>query len=326
MPPATAAAHPNLAFIKYWGTRDDALRLPSNGSISMNLDGLETRTSVRFDPALPADELIIDAQPASPPALARVTGVLDLVRHMAGITLFARVDSASNFPTAAGIASSASAFAALAVAASKAAGLDLSEAGLSRLARRGSGSACRSVPGGFVEWKPGLSDQDSYAISIAPPDHWDLVDCIAVISTDPKTTGSSQGNTLAVTSPLQSARVEDAPRRLEICRKSIMQRDFEALSSIIELDSNMLHAVMITSRPALFYWQPVTLTLMQDIREARAGGLPVCYSIDAGPNVHAITLKDEAARVADLLRSLPGVQDVRNAAVGGPARIIGTEP
>ncbi len=319
---ATAIAHPNIAFIKYWGNRDDTLRLPSNGSISMNLGGLETRTFVQFDDILTADELTINKELATRPALERVSHVLETVRRMAGSRVFARVESESNFPASAGIASSASAFAALSLAAVKAAGIDLSEADLSRLARRGSGSACRSVPGGFVEWAAGSNDADSFAATIAPPAHWALSDCIAIISTEPKSTGSSQGNALAGSSPLQAARVVDTPRRLEICRKAIQERDFDALAAIVELDSNLLHAVMMTSSPALFYWQPATLAVMQFVRAERAKGMPVCYSIDAGPNVHVITLQDEAGRAADLLQGLEGVRDVLVASVGGPARLV----
>ena len=232
------------------------------------------------------------------------------------------VTSDSNFPSGAGIASSASGFAALALAATRAAGIELDEAGLSRMARRGSGSACRSIPGGFVEWQVGTGDSDSYAVSIAPPGQWPLVDCIAIVSSDPKATGSTEGQALAGTSPLQTSRVADAPRRLEVCRNAILQRDFAAFAGIVELDSNMLHAVMMTSTPALFYWQPATLTVMQAVQAARAKGLPVCYSIDAGPNVHVITEVAEQERTANLLRGLPGVQEVRAAHVGGPARIF----
>lgn len=319
---AAALAHPNIAFIKYWGNRDDALRLPASGSISMNLDGLQTRTSVTFDPALAADTLTIDGLPAAGPALERVSGFLDLVRQMAGIGLRAAVVSENNFPMGTGIASSASAFAALALAASRAAGLTLSEGELSRLARRGSGSACRSIPGGFVEWLPGADDAESYAVSIAPPEHWNLSDCIAIVSTEHKATGSARGNTLAATSPLQAARLADAPRRLDLCRAAILGRDFAALAAIAELDSDMMHAVMMTSTPPLFYWQPATLTVMQAVREARAGGLPVCYTVDAGPNVHVICEARAAGQTVALLARLPGVRQVLQAGVGGPARLI----
>ncbi len=319
---ATAIAFSNIAFIKYWGNRDEALRLPVNGSISMNLAGLETRTSVTFSVLVQEDSLSLNGRPTTGTAYERVSGFLDIVRQLAGINFRARVKSKSNFPAGAGIASSAAAFAALALAASKAAGLELDEAGLSRLARRGSGSACRSIPGGFVEWKVGTGDANSYAISLAPPEHWPLIDCVAIVSSDPKATGSTEGQALAETSPLQAMRVSDAPRRLEICRKAILQRDFAAFADIVELDSNMLHAVMMTSLPALFYWLPATLTVMQEVRTARAKGLPVCYTIDAGPNVHVITEVPEAVDTASMLRSLPGVREVRTAFVGGPAYLF----
>jgi diphosphomevalonate decarboxylase len=318
---ATALAHPNIAFIKYWGNRDETVRLPANGSISMNLEGLETRTSVVFSILHRDDSLTLNGLPIRGKGLKRVSTFLDLVRQMAGIKTRAKVTSENNFPLGAGIASSAAAFAALALAAAKAAGLDLDEAGLSRLARRGSGSACRSVPAGFVEWQMGTGDSDSFAVSIAPPRHWDLVDCIAVLSSEQKHTGSTEGHALAGTSPLQAARVTDAPRRLEICRNAILQRDFAALAEMVELDSDMMHAVMMTSRPPLFYWRATTLTVMQSVREARGKGLPVCYTIDAGPNVHVITEAAKAEQVSSLIRSIPGVREVRVAGAGASARV-----
>jgi diphosphomevalonate decarboxylase len=168
----------------------------------------------------------------------------------------------------------------------------------------------------------GTGEADSYAISIAPPEHWPLIDCIAIVSGTPKATGSTEGQARAGTSLLQAARVADAPRRLEICRNAILKRDFAAFADIVELDSNMLHAVMMTSNPALFYWQPATLNVMQEVRAARAKGLPVCYTIDAGPNVHVITEANEGVDTANMLRSLPGVREVRTAFVGGPACLI----
>ncbi len=214
---------------------------------------------------------------------------------MAGIEPYAIVESQNNFPTGTGIASSASGFAALGLAASSAAGLKLDEKALSRLARLGSGSACRSIPGGFVEWQAGTNDDDSFGYSIAPPEtHWDLVDCIALVSQEEKTVSSSLGHSLAPTSLYQPARVADAPRRLEFCRDAIRMRDFDALAAVVELDSNLMHAVMMTSTPPLFYWQPTTLTIMQEVRSMRKTGIPVCYSIDAGPNVHVLCTGDVA--------------------------------
>ena len=319
---ATALAHPNIAFIKYWGNRDQILRLPSNGSISMNLDGLFTKTTVTFSASLKTDSLRIGNRPVTGPGLERVSNFLDLVRQMAGMNYRAEVISENNFPSGAGIASSAAAFAALALAASQAAGIVLTNRELSRLARRGSGSACRSTPSGFVEWQVGKAEEDSYAFSIAPPDHWDLVDCVAIVSTGHKKTGSTEGHALAGTSSLQAARVADTPRRLDLCRRAILARDFEAFASIVELDSDMMHAVMMTSAPGLFYWRPASITVMDAVREWRKGGIPVCYTVDAGPNIHVICPREQAEGVERSLRKLPGVQDVLVARVGGPARIV----
>jgi len=319
---ATAQANPNIAFIKYWGNRDNILRLPSNGSISMNLDGLFTRTTVTFSASLPTDSLLLNNKPVFGPGLFRVSAMLELVRGLAKIKEKAEIVSENNFPSGAGIASSAAAFAALALASSKAAGLDLSEAELSRLARRGSGSAARSIPSGFVEWKIGASDADSVAVSLAPPRHWDLVDCVAVVSAAHKQTGSTEGHAIAGTSPLQNARVADAPRRLDICRAAILQRDFNALANIIELDSDIMHAVMMTSSPALMYWQSTTVSLFHAIRQWRASGILVAYTVDAGANVHAICPRAQAEAVEKRLRKMPGVSNVLVAGVGGPARIV----
>lgn len=322
MTTATAQASANIAFIKYWGNRDDTLRIPMNGSISMNLDGLYTRTTVSFQSELISDQLSINGYEVTGKGLDRISYILNIIRGMANIKERAEVMSENNFPSGAGIASSASAFAALAVAGSKAAGLNLSEPELSRLARRGSGSASRSIPGGFVEWQAGTRDEDSFAFSIAEPGHWDVVDCIAIVSTAHKKTGSTEGHSLAPTSPLQNARLADAPRRLEICRKAILEHDFEAFTSIVELDSDMMHAVMMTSTPALHYWKPATLEVMRCVRQWRAEGIAVCYTVDAGPNVHILCPEAEAHNVETRLREIKGVSNVLVARAGGPAKIV----
>ena len=322
MTTATAQALPNIAFIKYWGNRDNTLRLPMNGSISMNLDGLYTRTTVSFQPSLPFDELIINGHEVRSAGSDRVSYILDIIRGMADIHERAEIMSENNFPSGAGIASSASAFAALALAGSKAAGLNLSEPELSRLARRGSGSASRSIPGGFVEWQVGTTDNDSFAFSIASPDHWKLVDCIAIVSALHKKTSSTEGHSIAPTSPLQTARVADAPRRLEICRNTIINRDFDSFASVVELDSDMMHAVMMTSTPALHYWKPATLDVMNSVRVWRVEGLQACYTVDAGANVHVICPEAEAHTVDKRLREIKGVENVLVARAGDAAKII----
>ena len=319
---ATAVACPNIAFIKYWGNRNDALRLPANGSISMNLAGLETRTSVEFDPALAEDEFTLQGIRQTGEPRIRVVAQLDLIRSRAGESSKARVDSRNTFPPGAGIASSASAFAALTAAAAAALGMAIRERELSALARRGSGSASRSIPGGFVEWHAADTDEASYAETIAPPDHWALVDLIAILDASPKKVGSAEGNRLARSSPLQEARVADTPRRLDLCRRAVLERDFSALGGIIEEDAHRMFEVMRTSTPPLNYQTPATLELMQKILAWRAGGLPVAYTVDAGPNVHCLCPQESAETVERRLREIPAVQRVLLARPGGGARVI----
>ena len=321
---ATAVACSNIAFIKYWGNRSEELRLAANSNLSMNLDGLFTRTTAVFDPRLLADELELNQKRVTGPALARVSRFLNQVRALSGLSYPARVTSQNNFPTGAGIASSAAAFAALALAASHAAGLNLSEPELSRLARLGSGSACRSIPGGFVEWQAGETDTDSFAISIAPASHWDLVDCIAVLSGGHKAVGSTEGHAAAPTSPLQTARLEDAPRRLEMARRAVLERDFPTFAEIVENDSTMMHAVMMTSIPPLFYWEPLSLEVMRAVPTWRRDGLPCCYTLDAGPNVHVLCPAAAAPDVQACLTALLGTRagPILTAHPGGPARLL----
>ena len=318
----TAIAHPNIAFIKYWGNSDNDLRLPANSSISMSLGALETHTSVYLQPEPRSDELELDGSPQSGPALERVSKFLDIIRAASGNHDNARVVSENSFPQSAGVASSASAFAALALAAAHAYGLDLTEKELSILARRGSGSAARSIPAGFVEWHAGSSSEDSFAETIAPPEHWELWDCIAMVEAQPKKVGSTQGHQLADTSPLQSARLLDADRRLDLCRQAILQKDFAKLADVIELDSNMLHAVMLTSRPPLMYWSPLSIEIMRQVAAWRAGGLEVAYTLDAGPNSHIICSADSRHTVIERLAAIQGVMKTIVSQVGGGAFLV----
>jgi diphosphomevalonate decarboxylase len=319
---AKAVSHPNIAFIKYWGNRDSSLRIPVNGSISMNLAELETTTTVTFDASLKQDTLELNGKPADAIQVKRVADFLDIIRQLAGISLFARVESVNNFPTGAGIASSAAAFSALALAGSQAAGLNLDEKALTRLARRGSGSASRSIPDGFVEWIPGTTDEDSYSVSLAPASSWDLVDVIAVVAAGEKKTGSSEGHGLAGTSPFQNARVADAPRRISLCREAVLDRDFDRLAAVMELDSDMMHAVMMTSTPPLFYWEPASLRIIKSVPGWRNDGLPCAYTLDAGPNVHVLCPASSSKDVASRLKATEGVVSVLTASAGGPTRLV----
>ena len=319
---SAAVAHPNIAFIKYWGNRDAALRIPLNGSLSMNLSGLETRTSVRFDEAFQTDRFVLNGHEQAEKSLARVCAFLDEIRRLANLQQFAQIESQNNFPLGAGIASSASAFAALALAGSRAAGLELSGKDLSRLARRGSGSASRSIPTGFVEWQAGQSDADSYAFSIANPDHWNLVDLVTIVDPLEKATGSSEGHELAATSPLNSLRQAGINERLAICREAILRRDFAAFAEVVEADSQWMHAVMRTSNPPLYYWRPLTEVLLWHVVEWRKAGHAVCATVDAGPNVHILALDTEIDWLENQLRQIEGIKDIIQAKPGSGAFLI----
>lgn len=306
----TAVSCANIAFIKYWGRRDHALRLPLNSSISMNLDGATTTTTVLFDPALDADQVTIEGTDTPDKAAQRVSEHLDRIRALAGITTRARVVSRNSFPMGAGIASSASAFAALTVAACAAAELDMDERGLTILARHGSGSACRSVPAGFVEWHTADSDTGSYAEQIAPPEHWDLCDLIAIVQTEHKKVGSTKGHELVDPSPFAGARLAAAERALPIVRAALLARDFVTFGEETEQEAIRLHAVAMTSQPSLLYWSPETVRIMHAVRDWRAAGVMSYFTIDAGANVHVLCQRTDAALLTSQLRQLPGIQDV----------------
>ncbi|MCC7358123.1 MAG: diphosphomevalonate decarboxylase [Anaerolineales bacterium] len=320
---AKAVAHANIAFIKYWGQRDPALNLPATPSISMNLDSFQTAMTVSFDSNIVADEMVINGdRDLGAAALPRVSAQLERVRARAGVTWKATVISRTNIPSGAGIASSAAAFAALTVAAAAALGLNLSEAELSALARRGSGSACRSVPAGFVEWVAGAGDDTSVAKSVAPPDHWALCDCVAIVSREAKAVGSQRGHELAPTSPLHGARVARALDRVSACRQAIAERNLAMLGQAMEQDAVTLHAIAMTSTPPVYYWIPATLGVIRAVQAWRAEGLPVYYTVDAGPNVHCLCEEPDALEVTRRLAALPGVLEVRTARPGGAARVV----
>jgi diphosphomevalonate decarboxylase len=321
-----AAAGPNIALIKYWGNRGDpSLRLAANGSISLTLDTLSTEVQVSFQEGLRADTLQVNGQPAGGDRLTRAQSFMDQVRRLTHEPRFASIDSRSNFPMGAGIASSASAFAALALAAVQAAGKRLRPSELSRLARLGSGSACRSVYGGYVEWIATAEDATSQAEPLQPPEHWPLVDLIALIDESHKPVGSTEGHALAATSPLQAARLADTPRRLDACRQALRLRDFAALAEIVELDCNLMHAVMLTSTPRLVYWQPATLALIHRITRMRQSGLNVCYTIDAGPTVHCLSEPSCAGEATAALEAVEGVRRVLRASPGPGVRLLAAD-
>lgn len=323
---ATAVAGSNIAFVKYWGNLDDALRIPMNGSISMTLDAAHTTTTVRFDRELAEDRLTLNGEPADEQAAARVARHLDHLRHLAETATKAAVISQNSFPTGAGIASSASGFAALTVAAAGALGLNLSHVELSRIARLGSGSACRSIDGGFVEWQPGGRHEDSYAVPLAPADHWELADIIAVVSEEHKEVGSTVGHPLAHTSPFYQARLGTLQRTLQQVRRAILERDFPTLGELIEEEAIFLHVAAMTSRPSVLYWRAGTINLMHALREWRRDGSGAVgyFTMDAGPNVHIIAERAAVPLLLERLQTVEGLKDTIVCNVGGDAHLIDT--
>jgi len=312
---ATATACANIAFIKYWGKRDAELNLPANSSLSMNLDRLTTVTTVEFSPDYDDDVVILDGREGRGAARQRIVAHLDRVRVMAGLQVSARVISENSFPVGAGLASSASGFAALSLAATRAAGLELSQRELSILARFGSGSACRSVPGGFSEWTAGTASEHSFAKQIAPPEHWELRDVIAIVSRAHKRVGSTEGHALAPTSHLHQARVASVADRLPQAKTALLERDLATLGPLIEEDAISMHAVMMTSRPPIYYWLPSSIRLIHKVQNWRAEGLEVYFTFDAGPNAHLIC---QAADQAEVERQLKGIEEVLEVIVSGP--------
>jgi diphosphomevalonate decarboxylase len=322
---ATARACANIALVKYWGKRDAARNLPAAGSLSLTLGALVTETTVAFDPALSADELVLDGAPAKPGDLARTSAFLDLIRAEAQIATRARVASTNAFPTASGLASSASGFAALTVAASNAAGLTLSPRALSMLARRGSGSAARSIFGGFVRMHAGHAPDGSD--SFAEPITTRLIDrvrmVIAVVGGGiPKSHGSRDAmDHTAATSPLYKAWLELVPHDLGAAEGALAAGDLAALGAITEANALAMHASALAARPAIIYWQPATLALLAEVRALRDRGAHAWATMDAGPHVKVLTSVDHAETVATALRTVFGVSEVTISAPGGPASV-----
>jgi diphosphomevalonate decarboxylase len=305
-----ARAPSNIAFIKYWGKKNEKLRIPANSSISMNLSDAYTETSVNFNEDLRDDLVIIDGKKIEGKEKERISEHMDIIRKMAGIGTFAEVESKNNFPKGAGIASSASGFAALTVAGAKASGLNLSEKELSILARLGSGSACRSIPDGFVEWKTGSKSNNSYAYSIKPSGYWDICDVIAVVGEKVKKVGSTEGHRKAKESPFYKARISGMNEKIKNIKLALKNKDFTRFGEIIEEEAINMHTVMMTGKPPLFYWLPKTLEVMQSVVAWRESGLETYFTIDAGPNIHIICMAKDAKKVKAKLEKIQGVKKI----------------
>mgnify|MGYP001581362195 CR=1 FL=1 len=306
---ATAVAPSNIAFIKYWGRKDETLRLPENGSLSMNLSGLQTTTTVEFSPHFTEDYIEINSR-IEPNEGSRAIKHLDRVRALAKISEFAKVVTKNNFPTGTGLSSSASGFAALTVAAAKAAGLNLSEKDLSILARQGSGSACRSIPDGFVEWFDGDTSDTSYAVSLHPPDYWDIVDVVALVSEGKKDVPTSEGQKLVSTSPFYKMRKAHMKEKLEYAKALLSAKNFPEFGELMEAEALELHAIMLTSHPSLIYWTPGTLRIMKLTKKWRAEGIHVYFTINTGQDIHLICEGKNKHALKTKLSEIPEVKKI----------------
>jgi diphosphomevalonate decarboxylase len=303
-----AVAHPNMALVKYWGKRDEDVILPVTSSLSMTFDIFPTTTRVTLAPQASADVVVLNGQPAQPRTHQRVERFLDLVRAQAHRTERAVVDTSNTVPTGAGLASSASGFAALAAAASTAYGLQLDRRALSRLARRGSGSACRSVFGGFVVWHAGAGfgrrgDESCYAEPI--PAALDPALVIAIVDTAAKSISSraAMRKTLS-TSPLYRAWAAVSAEDLDRMRTALAAGDLMQAGQIADHNALGMHAILLAARPAIRYLSPRSLAVLDRVEQLRATGVSAYATIDAGPNVAVLCARADAPRIVEALREL----------------------
>lgn len=317
----TAVAPSNIAFIKYWGKKDELLRLPANSNISMNLTNLLTTTTVEFDSLYQEDDITVNGERNGRESI-RIIKQLDLIRKKAGFLQRAKVKTENNFPSSTGLSSSASGFAALTVAACHAANLSLNEKELSILARLGSGSACRSIPEGFVEWAEGTDSESSFASSLYPSSYWDIADVVAVVSREKKHIPTSAGHSIAGTSPFYRTRLAGMEAKIKLFKTLLEKKDFTQFGEVIEREALEMHAVMITSIPPLLYWLPTTVLLMKEVQRWRKeDSLEAYFTINTGQDVHIICQKQDKTQVCEKLASLPFVlKTIPNDP--GPATII----
>jgi diphosphomevalonate decarboxylase len=327
---ATATAHPNIAFAKYWGKRPGIGNYPAVPSLSVTLAGMATRTTVTFREEPGADRLVLNGKETVGEPLVRATGLLDRVREaygarQGGASLGAAlVESQNDFPTASGLASSASGFGALALAAVGAAGLDWTEARISDLARRSSASAARSLFGGFVELDAGplapTGSEELGARVVAPADYIDMAVLVCVTSEEQKSVGSTDGmKTTAEKSPFYAPWVAEAPKMQQQLKAALLRRDFDAMGELTEASTFAMHASAFAA--GVIYARGATLDVLAQVRQARRGGLGVYATMDAGPHVKVLVRGDDLTKAMDLFRQVPGVLRVITARPGPGARL-----
>lgn len=322
---ATATANANIALVKYWGKRSSDPILPQNGSISMTCDGMTTVTTVEFSDKYHEHTVIINDEEFKKDE-KDIHGHIDRIYRLAGIEQHARVVSESNFPVAAGLASSASGFSALTVAACAAAGLKLSPKELSILTRQGSGSACRSIFGGFVEWHRGQHDDgsDSFAEEIVGKEYWPDFRMIATIVQSKKKPVSSRGGMAqtVATCPYYKDWLATVDEDLKAVREGIKEKDFEMVASTAEFNALKMHATMIATKPPIIYWIPATLEIIHAVRQMREDGIQAYFTMDAGPNVKVLCLEKDVKEIRERLEELEGVTNTVLCKPGDGAKIV----
>jgi diphosphomevalonate decarboxylase len=315
---ATAIAHANIALAKYWGKADVQNNLPAVPSLSLTLDHLRTITRVELVERLAADEIVLDGVALEGRPRERVVALLDRVRSQAKLRTFARVTSKNELPTAAGLASSASGFAALAMASARAYGLSLSDVELSALARRSSASAARSLFGGFVALEAGAEAAER----VAPASVLPVSMVVTMTARGPKAIGSTEGMLhTAATSPYYGAWLESGPKLYAEIRRAVLAGDLETVGAAMEQSALAMHASMWAARPAVTYFTPTTLAVMARVRELRNAGTLAFYTMDAGPHVKVLVRTSEADRIAAELSQVSGVESTLVAGPGPDARI-----
>ena len=320
-----AFAPSNIALTKYWGKRDHTLNLPLASSISVTLGELGSLTVCAPNPELAADVMDVDGQPLDDAGMTKVRRVLGIIREMAGSNVYAGLNSVNTVPTARGLASSASAFAALATAASHAYGLTLDQGTLSRLARTGSGSASRSIHGGFVQWDVGeaADGSDSQARQLFPAAHWPLTVLVAQVKDGRKKVSSTSGMRMAASDSLTfRGWIEQCGKDVIDCQTALAAKDMDKLAAVVEGNAMAMHGTMMSSRPPLLYWQPATVGIIHTVRELRGDGTACCFTIDAGSSVVVLVEPSDAAAVAAALAEIPGVEAVLQTRVGEGARVV----
>lgn len=312
-----ARANANIALAKYWGKCDEALNLPAVPSVSLTLDALRTETEVVRDPALREDAVSLDGREETGKGAAKVSAFLDLLRARAGVDLaapdrFARVVSVNHFPTASGLASSASGFAALAAAGARAYGWDADVSALSSLARRGSASAARSLFGGWAELPAGVPGDDHLpARALHPEGWWDVALVIALATRAPKSVASRDGmRETARTSPYYPAWLACAPGYVHDVKAALAARDIERVGRAMEASTFAMHASAWAAVPGVRYIRGVTLDALDRVEALRRDGVGAWATMDAGPHVKVLCAAGDIAAVASAMREVPGVVDV----------------